>query len=69
MDRSEDVNFNKKFYRDGRRAFEKGRSLQSNPWPSGTMAYKSWAAGWGDRNAEDRDAANVDSDRQEKRNG
>jgi len=52
MDRSESVNFNKKFYRDGRRAFERGRTQQSNPWPTGSMAFESWAAGWSDRNAE-----------------
>ncbi len=52
MDRSDSVEFNKKFYRDGRRGFLKGRTLKGNPWPSGTMAYKSWQDGWCDEQSE-----------------
>ena len=52
MDRSEDSEFSKKHYRDGRRAFNKGRTQMSNPWPLGTLAFRSWGAGWSDRNAE-----------------
>lgn len=53
MDRSDDVNFHKKFYRDGVRAFKRGKTLQANPWPGGTLAFKSWGAGWADAHQND----------------
>jgi len=62
MDRSESVEFNKKFYRDGRRAFANGRSLQSNPWPDKTMAFKSWTAGWQDANEENWKASEINEE-------
>lgn len=52
MDRSDDIQFRKNVYRNGRRALEKGKGRDANPWPEGSFMWKSWAAGWDDRNAE-----------------
>lgn len=49
IDRSDSVEFSKKPYRDGMRARRKGRTLHSNPWLGGTLAFRSWSAGWADQ--------------------
>lgn len=53
-DRSKSPEFHAKFYKDGRRAFERGKTAMFNPWPAGTLAFRSWQAGWEDRNKENR---------------
>lgn len=42
------VPWDRKSIREGRRAYKQGKTLQANPYPNGTLAKKSWAAGWAD---------------------
>lgn len=54
MDRSDNPEFLKNHYRSGRRAFDSGKGRDWNPWAKGSLAWKSWDAGFADRDAENR---------------
>lgn len=57
MYRGDQADFQKNFYNNGWKAFEKRRPLNSNPYPDKTLAFKSWAAGWIDRSEEGKEKA------------
>jgi len=44
----ESLPWDKKSFKEGVRARKQGRTIQSNPYESGTRAARSWSAGWAD---------------------